>query len=1539
MGRYRVCSGTYSRAPKPPKTEEEKRARYKQRVVVPKFDDLFIEKNENARAENSSEDSINALVKGVKSLALSEDTLLNSSTVRKPLAVNSLLANSTLGASRISADNTFDKLVGDVRVTQISQIVNCPSSSVSSLELSGVLFKSLSANPAKDSSFSTGKGLQPVPEVENYEGRKKDIQHCDITHRLFKVKPPVSYIKKNSKLSPVFSSDNKPVNIVENNNVQHCDSAGHITHTDELLVPHTECKVIASPELFSSHNETSGIVNNEKEVGHFTHKNDAEKTSESVSSKSLQLFSSYYESNPVDYQNVAGNITQKNHLSVISTKTKVMTSQVLSTGDDSCVTVHNENAAGQPVSSKMLHERKELTSLVGDRKRGRAVRRTARKIDVIDKSSFPSNARCKDTMKANVLLDLDENNDLRNKVTLNTNHRLKIPIIKLYRISDRPEPTLTVEKNFNSVNKLSPVQSRVTDSCLHSSSEQSDNLKTRCVFSLDPKITNRKSENSPGSQRSGKSSICTSTPADANKHKTVFSFNASPSNDNVLSPVPWENYAISIDSSVFESPMIHKEKSAALSNVTGGSSSLGSRYETCVTSNKCGLNVDASFKMEKNCESVKGINGCSEIMNGPEGAFVPVYNFKSSLQTELTSSQIQVTRDKEVSKTSTTMERSQDNFTDISLKLGNLKRRKRNMTKRPQVRRLKSPVDLSAGGESVILVAEREEDTVSINLMLSSRKRNKSERVAQQLKFDHSSTCSGHAVTSTSETGNISSRSAEVEQSIILTRKSRVALGKENRPLVEQRSSFCRSRKSERIQKRKHKNFYTAAQNQESDNEHSSYLSRSRLKCNTINISDTEQSPILTRKRRSCRLLKCENTIPLTIATNEQCSQFLSVNTKLERLPLREYNTGHRNVRKEKVSNVMNTSKLLAKMTKVGCSSCRIGRASFGSTSKNSFISVFKKGRKRKRNNLIYYKASCSREISKPSISSEECSSGKESDCEILASSRDEPSTQGELSIEAGTMEPKFGSVEASERRIDGASVIKLESPNNLAEFKEASIESRECNCMSRGVEAGQEFNNAGNKSSKSMKSVHSISSLTSTHELNGHGFMPALGEMLKMSGTRWKRPFRSTAIPKIFHSAVGQCDDIRRQTLHCILKENRKISGLRMSSIPLETSCGINNLEVHPWEEVHNRSKSRLQITFNNEDDRNQANLIPSDPREHVLLLCEQEEPLPLTDCFTERCLCCCKKIGEGVYGEVFMTQPNPSSLEGAAVLKVMPIEGNFDVNGEPQKTFKEILSEIIISLELSNLRKADKEENWCENFVHLLKCWCVQGRYHQDMLHLWDLYHEKKGSENDRPDRFLDSQLYIVLEFGHGGCDLESYIFNNARDALAIFYQIAYSLAVAEEELEFEHRDLHWGNVLVAQTPEASISFKLRGESYTLQTHGLKATVIDFTLSRMKLPNCIVYNNLADDPSLFTAEGDYQFDVYRQMRESNKNEWEKYTPYTNVLWLHYILDKMVSGCYFKNVKTKVHKTHYAQLKKLKQQMLNYKTAAEFLIMRELDV
>ncbi|KAK7084830.1 Serine/threonine-protein kinase haspin [Halocaridina rubra] len=315
-----------------------------------------------------------------------------------------------------------------------------------------------------------------------------------------------------------------------------------------------------------------------------------------------------------------------------------------------------------------------------------------------------------------------------------------------------------------------------------------------------------------------------------------------------------------------------------------------------------------------------------------------------------------------------------------------------------------------------------------------------------------------------------------------------------------------------------------------------------------------------------------------------------------------------------------------------------------------------------------------------------------------------------------------------------------------------------------------------------------------------------------------------------------------------------------------------LTQLQILPLHEVTNSIvRDKGEIVHEAEDILSHSVL--SDARRHVLTLCSQTEPLPLTECFTPGRLSCCKKIGEGVYGEVFMNKPIPSSMDDATVMKIMPIEGEFEVNGEPQKKFGEILSEIIISLELNNLRSKGVQGNGAQNFVHVLKCWCTEGSYHADMLHLWDLYHEEKGSENDRPDIFPDSQMYIVLEFSHGGRDLEGFVFNNAGQSLAVFLQIAYSLAVAEQALEFEHRDLHWGNVLVATTKESSLDFHINHGIYTVQTQGVKATIIDFTLSRLKAPHCVMYNNLAEDPSLFTAQGDYQFEIYRQMKKVNNS------------------------------------------------------------------
>ena len=101
-----------------------------------------------------------------------------------------------------------------------------------------------------------------------------------------------------------------------------------------------------------------------------------------------------------------------------------------------------------------------------------------------------------------------------------------------------------------------------------------------------------------------------------------------------------------------------------------------------------------------------------------------------------------------------------------------------------------------------------------------------------------------------------------------------------------------------------------------------------------------------------------------------------------------------------------------------------------------------------------------------------------------------------------------------------------------------------------------------------------------------------------------------------------------------------------------------------------------------------------------------------------------------------------------------------------------------------------------------------------------------------------------------------------------------------MAEKAFEFEHRDLHWGNILVRKTPPKNLSYTLGEDFFELKSGGVDANIIDFSLSRMTTneERCEIYNNLAEDPNLFICEGrehdppgDYQFDIYRYVLKKN--------------------------------------------------------------------
>ncbi|KAL2729507.1 serine/threonine-protein kinase Haspin ALK2 isoform X2 [Vespula squamosa] len=344
------------------------------------------------------------------------------------------------------------------------------------------------------------------------------------------------------------------------------------------------------------------------------------------------------------------------------------------------------------------------------------------------------------------------------------------------------------------------------------------------------------------------------------------------------------------------------------------------------------------------------------------------------------------------------------------------------------------------------------------------------------------------------------------------------------------------------------------------------------------------------------------------------------------------------------------------------------------------------------------------------------------------------------------------------------------------------------------------------------------------------------------------------------------------------------------------------------------------------NDMENNCTEIYSSETAKDVILQkCSQRHYLPFKDLFSTKYLKFCRKIGEGVYGEVFLYEKNRQK----SVLKIIPIEGVQLINGEPQKKFNEILSEIVIAKELHNLR-FNKNHN-TNGFVEVKSIKCIEGKYPEEMIDLWKKYDEEKTSDNDCPSIFDKKQLYISLELGHGGQDLESFEFHTAVEAHTLFIQATLALAVAERSLKFEHRDLHWGNILISHTDEQYIYYKLDNKNISVSSNGIKVCIIDFTLSRMSYQGCCIFNDLALDPTLFTAQGEYQFEIYRLMKNKLQNNWQEFEPYTNILWLHYVLDKMLTMVRYKKKNLKKHKNAIIQLYNLKHIILSYQSAFDF--------
>lgn len=299
--------------------------------------------------------------------------------------------------------------------------------------------------------------------------------------------------------------------------------------------------------------------------------------------------------------------------------------------------------------------------------------------------------------------------------------------------------------------------------------------------------------------------------------------------------------------------------------------------------------------------------------------------------------------------------------------------------------------------------------------------------------------------------------------------------------------------------------------------------------------------------------------------------------------------------------------------------------------------------------------------------------------------------------------------------------------------------------------------------------------------------------------------------------------------------------------------------------------------------------------------------------------------KLNEAAFSEVFIDQ------ESTRVYKIIPF-GNDELSQSP---IHDLLQELKIARLLTHL----------QGFAQVLDIVIVKGTYPETLLSEWDKFLRIRGSENLRPDMYSEDQLYCVIVQNNAGTDLERAQIGSWQDAESVFWQTAAALASAEEWHQFEHRDLHWGNIVISrheganQPPSSPSVLKCPpgASAETAARIGLirqvqralfdgaapglapRVTLIDYTLSRAAAAtasfNSSVLYTPMDQPEFFRGKGDYQYDVYRRMRDrlndlgsedshttspgsgGLKNiNWATFCPQTNVFWLHYLADKLLN-------------------------------------------
>ncbi|TEY75125.1 hypothetical protein BOTCAL_0065g00270 [Botryotinia calthae] len=303
-------------------------------------------------------------------------------------------------------------------------------------------------------------------------------------------------------------------------------------------------------------------------------------------------------------------------------------------------------------------------------------------------------------------------------------------------------------------------------------------------------------------------------------------------------------------------------------------------------------------------------------------------------------------------------------------------------------------------------------------------------------------------------------------------------------------------------------------------------------------------------------------------------------------------------------------------------------------------------------------------------------------------------------------------------------------------------------------------------------------------------------------------------------------------------------------------------------------------------------------------------------------------QKIAEASYAEVFrITNP-----VGSSILKLQRLKVSTDPTSKKSDTAIKV-DTVVSEMRLMNALTE------IPGFVKFKDAHIVEGKPPAAFVTAYE-GHLDAGGESyfPHPNKISKHAVFLAIELGDAGHVLEKYPIKNVDQLWDIFLGVVIALARAEIEHEFEHRDLHENNICILErTPLPAASkpnsiSRSKTKPHKFGNSGLEITILDYGLSRATIypvasssnpspaPETVFYN-LESDTAVFSSFepssiAGIQFDTYRRMRaylfsgglsntnantpskairdaiKQKKHSWEEYMPYSNVLWLYFLME-----------------------------------------------